>query len=128
MIYWQDQFSKQAYLTTFYSDNSQSTVSLPIDLDHDFGTAVAGEPGEIYYITFQKNPNPQQKWSVVDAYIYLSAVDGTTIKKEKVLTDNLNFNMYEYFGHSHIVYNPEKQFVGVHLARTMTVSGDGLNH
>ena len=74
------------------------------------------------------NPTPNEKKSTIDSFIYLSKDDGTTIKKESIKTDTLNFNIYEYFGHSHLVYNPEKQFVGVHLARTMTQSGDGLNH
>ena len=130
MVYWQDQTSKKAYLTTFNIDDTQNTVELPIEEDHDFGTAVAGDPGEIYYVTFQINPVPDNKRSIIDAFIYRSTVDGTTISKEALLTDAYNCNIYEYFGHSHLVYNPDlnQPFVAVHLARTMTRSGDGLNH
>ena len=64
MIAWQDQTTDAGYITTL-KESTQTSVSLPIDSGHWLGCATAGDSGEIFYITFEKNTNRDDKESSV---------------------------------------------------------------
>ena len=60
LVVWQDQLTDKGYITTLF-DNSQTTVELKIDSGFTLGAATKGEDGEMFYVTFQRNPTPDDK-------------------------------------------------------------------
>jgi hypothetical protein len=41
-----------------------------------------GEAGEIFYVTFQRNPTPEVKNSIIEAYLYKTTTAGVQILKK----------------------------------------------
>lgn len=72
---WQDQSSDKGYITKLY-ETSQTTVELEIDPGYVLGVATKGTAGEIFYVTFQKNPTPDDKESTVKAFLYRASLAG----------------------------------------------------
>jgi len=113
---------------------SQTTVELEIPDGHQLGAAIKGEPGEIYYFTVEEGES-EDTASIRDAFLYKVDYEGNVLKKVAVDTSKATgLNIYGMHTSCLLSYDDGKSsssgesWLAMHLARTMTVSNDGLNH
>jgi hypothetical protein len=131
ILVWQDYNSEVGKLTEFF-EWSETTIDLEVPAYHVLAAATKGEPGEIIYFTVEYG-EPDEKTSVRDAYLYKVDYQGNVLKKTVVDTSKeTGLNLYGMHTSCQLAYdNGEvsgEPLLALHLARTMTLKSDGLNH
>lgn len=126
---WEDQTSGAGFITTL-KEFTQKSVNLPIDKGSKLGCAIAGDAGELFYVTFQTNTKKDDKKGSVAVNLYRAKTDGTTITKNKIDSSKEGASVYSWEPNDScaLIYEPTKPFLAMHYSRTMQKSRDGLNH
>ena len=125
-VFCQDKQGK-GHLIRFSSDwNSATTVNFNIDNDFTLGAAVAGNPGEIFYLIIQKGNAGDKVTTRKIILVKANSKTGKEIARNQLDSSKNKLNFYEISTGCLLVFNGKE--IAMYISRTMTLTADGLNH
>jgi len=130
-VVWQDQTSHTGYMTWFATDLLASETT-EIYTGRDFLVAATSDGiGQIFLVMVSEDVPTQKAEPTTAAVIKVSSSSGTEIGRKALDTSKMfpGLNLHEFsISGASIAWNTVSGMVGLVLARTMTVAGDGYNH